>query len=166
VTLLRTLELLAKERIHDLVVVAVHDGSDPDSVADAMGEVYLQLDHGYLRFASVNNHGGLQVRHVDAIDLGAFRDEFGLDAFPVRLGNLFLGESRTVECLQVDYVTNEESDLDHGIVRSAEFVLSHGHRVLFDPMYTWGVRVGNTDPWPQAIMSGPWTFQRHTWVRP
>ncbi len=129
-----------------------------------MGEAYLELEHGYLQFASVNSHGGLQARHLEAVDLQVYR-EFGLDALPVRLGHLFLGESQAVDCLRVDYVTNEESDLGQGIVRSAELMFSHGHRVVFDPMYTSGVRIGNTDPWPQDIESGPWTFHRHTWLR-
>jgi hypothetical protein len=64
----QTLDLLSRERIHDLLVIAVRDGTKSDSVADAMGEVYLELDYGCLQFDSVNSHGGLRIRHLDAVD--------------------------------------------------------------------------------------------------
>lgn len=101
------LDLLAEERIHDLLVVAVRDSTLPDSVAVPTGEIYLELDYGFLRFDSVNNHGGLQARHLPALDLRSCRDESGLDALLVTLGHLFLGESQTVECLRVDYLTTK-----------------------------------------------------------
>jgi hypothetical protein len=130
----------------------------------ALSDVYLKLDSGYLQFVSVNNNGGLRVRHLERIDVQAYRDEFGQEAFPVSLGSLFLGESQSVKCSQMEYVTNEESDLGQGIVRCVEIVLDNGHRVALDPMWTSGVRIGNTDPWFQENLSGSWTFRHHTEV--
>ncbi|GIF38605.1 hypothetical protein [Actinoplanes xinjiangensis] len=159
----RTVDLLGRERIHDIVVVAIQDPKAPEEPADPMGEVYLRLDHGYLRFSSVNGHGGLLAEHLGALDLQSYRDEFpGNVVIPVRVGNHFMGEAWETRCVRIEYLTNEESDLDQGIVRSVELVLEYGHRIVLDPMYTWGVRVGNTDPWPDAITEGPWTFQRHS----
>ncbi|MEO3742113.1 hypothetical protein [Plantactinospora sp. B5E13] len=57
--------------------------------------------------------------HLSAVDLRSCRDESGLDAFLVTLGVAVLGEPKPAECLRVDYVTNEESDLSQGIVRNA-----------------------------------------------
>jgi hypothetical protein len=163
-----TLHRLGSELISGLLVVVVRDPTVPGAVAQPLlGEIYVELGHGYLQLVSVNSHGGLRSRHLDAIDLQSYHEEFDPEnVFTVRLDSLFLGESSDVECLQVNYMTNEESDLSHGIVRCAEFVLSHGHRIFFDPMYTGGIRVGNTDPWTTEWDNGPWTFQRHTWTRP
>ncbi len=80
------------------------------------------------------------------------------------LGSLFLGESQSVKCSQVEYVTNEESDLGQGIVRCVELVLGNSHRVALDPMWTSGVRIGNTDPWFQENLSGSCAFRHHTEV--
>ncbi|WP_433794876.1 hypothetical protein [Actinoplanes sp. CA-252034] len=159
----RTLDLLGRERIHDIVVVAIQDAADPAEPAAMMGEIYLRLDDGFLKLSSVNSHGGLLAEHVATIDLQTFRDEFPGDVVvPVRVGSHFMGESWETRCVRVEYVTNEESDPDRGVVRAVELVLDHGHRIVFDPMYTWGVRLGNVDPWPETITEGPWTFQRHS----
>jgi hypothetical protein len=158
------LDLLGRVRIHDVLLVAILDSDCSDPTAGALSDVYLKLDSGYLQFVSVNNNGGLRVRHLERIDVQAYRDEFGQEAFPVSLGSLFLGESQSVKCSQMEYVTNEESDLGQGIVRCVEIVLDNGHRVALDPMWTSGVRIGNTDPWFQENLSGSWTFRHHTEV--
>jgi hypothetical protein len=158
------LGLLGRACIYDVLLVAILDSGDSDPTAGALSDVYLKLDNGYLQFVAVNNNGGLRARHLDSIDVQAYRDEFGREAFPVSLGTLFLGESPSARCSQVKYVTNEESDLDQGIVRCVELVLDNGHRVALDPMWTAGVRIGNTDPWFQENLSGSWTFRHHTEV--
>jgi hypothetical protein len=161
-----TLRLLASRPVTGLLAVAVRDPSKPDSPAQLVDDVYLELERGNLHLKSVNNFGGLQVRYLDAIDLRPIIEVFEPEeVFTVRLDPFFLGESHEVLCLEVNYVTNEESDLELGIVRCAEFVFSQGHRVFFDPMWTSGVRVGNTNPWTREWRDGPWAFQRHRWTR-
>ncbi|MEV0897925.1 hypothetical protein [Actinoplanes sp. NPDC049802] len=160
----RTLDLLSRQRIHDVLLIAIGNDEASGPTVDALGDVYLQLDDGYLECISVNNHGGLRVRRIDAIDMQGYRDEFGLDAIAVRIGSLFWGPALMVKCTQVNYVTNEESNLDRGIVRCVELVLEHGNRVALDPMYTTGVRIGNTNAWLEDNLYGTWTFQHHTEV--
>jgi hypothetical protein len=161
-----TLERLGRERISGLLGVAAFDRRKPDEAGWLTFPLYLKLDHGYLELQAVKSFGGLQVTHVDDIDLAEFREELGEDVYAMRLDPLFLGESREpVRCLAVNYLTNRESDLAEGIVRAAEFVLEHGHRLFFDPMWTRGVRVGNTDDWTRDLERHPLPLNRHTWTR-
>lgn len=164
------LALLAAERIHDVIVPVVLDemASRPHA-AHPLWEVYLEFGRGYLQFLSVNNHGGLRVRHVEEVDLQVYRDEFGSEETVLSLSllGLILGEaSQGVAVAEVDYVLNEESEPDAGIVRCAELVLSGQQRIYLDPMHTFGVRIGNPGAWMRGYETQPGAWQRHTWRRP
>jgi hypothetical protein len=164
-----TMQLLSQELISDILVTGlIRDGGPPRVAGLTFYEVYFVLRHGYLEFASVNGLGGLRARHVDAMDLQPYLDTFEPEeVLSVSLAPLFFGETpEDVECLAVNYVTNEESDVDQGIVRCAELVLSTGQRIFLDPMYTSGIRIGNAGDWMREYETQPWTWQRHTWTRP
>ncbi|GIE75103.1 hypothetical protein Aph02nite_10530 [Actinoplanes philippinensis] len=143
--------------------MALRDPDGPDEPASALGDVFVQVDSGFLEITSVGNHGGMLVRHLDRIDLAGYRAEFPDDVpIPVAIGSHFLGGAFAVRCLRVEYTTDVDSDLARGVVRGLELFLEHGQRIVFDPLNTWGVRVGNTGAWPSRVQDGPWPVQRHT----
>jgi hypothetical protein len=165
-----TLDLLAREQITDLVVAGLVEADKPDGPAHLFfSEVYLEFgDHGYLELASVNSHGGLRARHVDVVDLAVLRDEFEPDRpVTVSLAALYFGEASELECVEVNWVTNEESDPARGIVRCVELVTRYEQRIFFDPMFLCGVRIGNAGEWMSGYQTRPrLSWRRHTWSRP
>ena len=166
------LAVLGSSKLTDILVPSWLDRSTSRAIT-YFGNIFLELDdgRGYLRVESVNNHGGLAWSQVSSIDLSeqTLDDDDPADVFVTSLTSLYFGEWTSVICLEVNYVTNEESQPDVGIVRCAELVVSGGQRIFIDPMWTFGVRIGVADAasvWMAEYKDGPWTMEHHHWARP
>lgn len=166
------LDFLASARFEDLLIpVATWRDETPPRLRHVSDDVYLKAERGgYLRFTGVGSHGGLQVRLVDEVSFDPdLLDELPADCMAASLWNLFFDDDdRRLLCRAATYFTNNESDLDRGIVRAIELTFGPTGALFLDPWSTTGIKLqtaGGADRFPADHPFDPeHTLRRHTWT--
>ncbi|HEX8626934.1 MAG TPA: hypothetical protein VF755_02035 [Catenuloplanes sp.] len=167
-----TLQIIGQARFTDLLVPTTNERRPGGARAAALfGRIYLEMAGGYLRLASVDNDGGLEIRAVETLgpDGYADADDEPGTRFPVSLSSTYFGDSESVRCATVNYVTNDDSDLSRGVVRCVELTLGGDHRIFFDPIGANGIRIGHAGAmaaWLRHSANRRSAMQRHTWSPP
>lgn len=139
-----TLAFIGKSQFNDVLVPGIveRDRATP-RVLPLFNDVYLEGNHGYLRFSSVGSYGGLRLQMVDSIEFDAdLLEELQGDYTTVTLTAQFFGEQASVQCPTATYFTNSESDLENCIVRAIELQFTGGEAIFLDPWCTQGIRLG------------------------
>ncbi|MBL7498756.1 hypothetical protein I6A84_04385 [Frankia sp. CNm7] len=127
-------------------------------------EVYLEAGAGgpYLRLTAVNQGDQLAMRVVGKIthDPGLPDDEEA-EAGVASLSEIYFGEADDLPCLSLRCLLDDGSSLESGIVKFAEFTFAGDQHVSFDPLWTFGIRIGqpNTEPRFRANHPGVFGFK-------
>lgn len=143
------LSLLRTGQFSDLLVPGFVDRKDPAQCFQLLPDVaYLQIGAGalYLRLFAMNQGDQLGMRVVTRIehDQGVVEDE-DVEAGLVSLSEFHFGEAERVSCLSLRCLLDEGSSIDAGVVKFAEFVFTGNQHVSFDPLWTFGIRIGGAD---------------------
>jgi hypothetical protein len=128
---------------------------------------YLELESQFLRLEAVKYERQLAMRLVQDIEAPVeFADEdeeFAVASF----GDLFFDTSGpSLPITKIRYVTDDSSDPAGGVVRLVEFELRGPQRIVFDPMWFFGIRPGPTGVYERLVADGReagQTFTEHVW---
>ena len=139
--------LLRNERFSDLLVPGVVRTEDPDQHFQLLLDtVYLQAggEGPYLRLSALDQGDQLGLSIVDGIEHDSMlvADE-DVRAGVVSLAPIHFGEFETLRCESVRFLVDERSAVDDGVVKFAEFIFEGEQCVSFDPLWTFGIRIGS-----------------------
>jgi len=133
--------LLGGEAFDQFLIPGYTDHEKKDDFRIFPFSVFLRAGGKYLRLSSVDQGDQLELDVRDAIDHDpSLVEDDDVTPGVVDLTSLYFGEVETVRCRELVVHLNGRSSLLDGRVKYAELVLDGGQRILFDPLWTFGVR--------------------------
>ncbi|MEU8657534.1 hypothetical protein [Actinoplanes philippinensis] len=141
------LHLLRNETFTDLLVPGFMKNDDPERYFQLLFDsVYLQvgIEERYLRLSAVNQGDQLKIGIADAIEHDSvLTADDETTAGVASLAEIYFGEAESLPCVSARFLLDANSSVSSGVVKFAEFVFAGDQCISFDPLWTFGVRLGS-----------------------
>ncbi|MGW1889687.1 hypothetical protein ACWCP6_05400 [Streptomyces sp. NPDC002004] len=133
--------------------------------------VYLLLDEGVLKLASVGQYDQLAVSHEDSIRLDGIDlfDDAEDEVIVSSCGEQIFGDGWDgLRCTGIRYFSDAGSSLVEGVVKCLGIELESRYWIFFDPTWAFGIKIGNGEDlrrWKQENTKAPSSVTEHVWTR-
>ncbi|MBL7500880.1 hypothetical protein I6A84_03960 [Frankia sp. CNm7] len=154
--------LLRTKRFSDLLIPGFFMKADPARRFNLLPDnVYLEAGTGgpYLQLTAVDQGDQLAMRVVGGIAHDqVLLDDEEAEAGVASLSEIYFGEADHLPCSSLRCLLDDRSSINSGIVKFAEFTFAGDQHVSFDPLWTFGIRIGSPNSEPGFRMNHPGSF--------
>lgn len=136
------INVLKSHSITDIFIVGFIDNSDDlKEFYPKPTDVYLEFGNTLLRCSSVNQYDKLRMAVVEKIEFD-FEIEEDCEFCFCRVSNMYLSASYgTNKITSAQFLLDDESNLDEGMVKCARLSIDNGDYLFLDPTHTFGLQI-------------------------